>query len=442
MSTTHKKHNQSNTYLLNYVVVFVWLIMMAAMLEQEDDGDIRRLTGTVNIRRERIPVTTIFINLGQRFVRRAYRMTEASFWKLFHLIKPHMPRKKKRKRGCTPNGDIDASARLSMALRWFAGGEAIDIMQTHGVSYTDVYKSVWLVVDAINSCPELQIRFPVDYAAQQELADAFKKKSFPGFDNCVGCIDGMLVWTNKPSKGSLRNAGLGARKFFCGRKKKFGLNLQAICDHLLRFMDVEIVHPGSTSDFLSFSTSFICRRLKESGFLKEGLTLYGDNAYINAPFMTTPFKGASAGLCDSFNFFHSQLRINIECAFGVLVHRWGVLRKAMPVNISIEKTCMLVRSLCMIHNFCINEREGTAEPPTASDVASTLEDGGFVHNHPTGRVNQLLDGGDHFKDVPEPQRRMFRNCDDQREKLLKLLVEKDLTERPKPKGSTTTTSTL
>ena len=60
MLMTHKKPNKTNTHLIHYVVVFAWLIMMAAVLE-EDDNDNRRLPGTVNIRRERVPVKTIFI---------------------------------------------------------------------------------------------------------------------------------------------------------------------------------------------------------------------------------------------------------------------------------------------------------------------------------------------------------------------------------------------
>ena len=32
--------------------------------------------------------------------------------------------------------------------------------QTHGVGYNEVYKSVWEIVDAINACPKLQMKFP------------------------------------------------------------------------------------------------------------------------------------------------------------------------------------------------------------------------------------------------------------------------------------------
>ena len=50
--------------------------------------------------------------------------------------------------------------------------------------------------------------------------------------------------------------------------------------------------------------------------------------------MTTPFKAVSSGPKDAFNFFHSQTRINIECAFGMLVNRWAVLKTPIPINVS------------------------------------------------------------------------------------------------------------
>ena len=64
----------------------------------------------------------------------------------------------------------------------------------------------------------------------------------------------------------------------------------------------------------------------------------------------------SGGIKDSFNFYHSQLRINIECAFGILVHRWGCLRKPIPMNITIPRICALVKCLYILHNYCINKR--------------------------------------------------------------------------------------
>ena len=66
------------------------------------------------------------------------------------MLRPYLKEKEARKRGATPNGDIASTSRLSMAIRWFAGGDPADIFQVHGVHYLEVYKSVWLVVDTFN----------------------------------------------------------------------------------------------------------------------------------------------------------------------------------------------------------------------------------------------------------------------------------------------------
>ena len=113
--------------------------------------------------------------------------------------------------------------------------------------------------------------------------------------------------------------------------------MQAICDDKRRFMAIDISHPATTSDYLAFGTSDICVLLEKQGFLAEGLTVYGDNAYANTPYMTSPCKAVSCGPKDAYNFYHSQIRINIECAFGMLVNRWAVLRTPIPINISIKK---------------------------------------------------------------------------------------------------------
>jgi DDE superfamily endonuclease len=70
--------------------------------------------------------------------------------------------------------------------------------------------------------------------------------------------------------------------------------------------------------------------------------------------MATPFKGVSGETKDSYNFYHSQIRINIECAFGILCHRFSILRKPIATRISIARTTALVMALCKLHNFCID----------------------------------------------------------------------------------------
>ena len=122
--------------------------------------------------------------------------------------------------------------------------------------------------------------------------------------------------------------------------------MQAICDDKRRFIDVEILHPASTSDYLAFATSSIIQQLEKPEFLAKGLCIYGDNAYMNYPYMATPFKSVSQGGYDAYNFYHSQIRINVECSFGILVNRWAILRSPIPLNVSFKKdiisTCVIL----------------------------------------------------------------------------------------------------
>ena len=93
-----------------------------------------------------------------------------------------------------PNGAISTEIRLATALRYFAGGSYLDISISHGISKTDVYRSVWAVVHATNISTSLHFQFPTTSKECKSMAYDFTFRSKAGFDNCVGCIDGMLLW--------------------------------------------------------------------------------------------------------------------------------------------------------------------------------------------------------------------------------------------------------
>jgi hypothetical protein len=127
-------------------------------------------------------------------------MTKEAFWTLLDIIERHLPSTgEKRKRGAVPNGPITKAARLSMALRIFAGGDSLDIAEVHGVGDDEPLTSVWDVVDAIHKSSELDIKFPETHMAQMESMLGFKSKSTIDIDCCLGAIDGILIWMNKPT---------------------------------------------------------------------------------------------------------------------------------------------------------------------------------------------------------------------------------------------------
>ncbi len=153
----------------------------------------------------------------------------------------------------------------------------------------------------------------------------------------------------------------------------------------------------------------------EGGLLKNGLVLFGDNAYFKTRYMATPFPNISSGCKEDYNFFQSQLRIRVECAFGQLVTRWGILRSAIPLNITIVRTVALVSCLAWLHNFCIDEgewlcemsREDEALPMDLKNMMNNSE--GYVplvtdDNHDVAIPVAIMDASHHFDDCPQAAR--------------------------------------
>ncbi len=174
--------------------------------------------------------------------------------------------------------------------------------------------------------------------------------------------------------------------------------------------------------------------------MKEGLVLFGDNAYLNSPLLATPYPNVRRGSCNNYNFYHSQvsviymsvrfsnqscmmnnsllqLCIHVECAFGMLVQRWGILQMALSSRFSITKIIALVMALAKLHNYCISLSDSnvTIEEMLVYlhsdlDQISTNKDG-FVrvdHNSNNYCCPDLIGGGEHFLDMPNRNLRRLK----------------------------------
>lgn len=373
--------------------------------------------------RERKDLKKDIINpLGKYYFRRAYRMDVSSFFKLHSLLEqdlidhyfPYGGGKRDPKQ-CKYT--ISTDIRLSIAIRYFAGACPYDLMVSHGVSFTSVYTSVWGVVDAVNKCNKLKFEFP-NHDEQRSIANGFQKMSGAGFNQVVGAIDGLLIWILKPSACECKKLKVaGNATFRCHRKDKYGMNLQAICDHRLKFIWADIQWPGATSDYMAWVTSDLHHDMEDSStnILLPGMTIIGDNAYVKKPYMAVPFKGRQDGHKDGYNFYLSQLRITIERCFGVFVHRWSVLRG--PLAVPLKKVGPFVKCLMRLHNYCIDEKELKITSTTTQDAvhlqsvisySNIISNGGSdqeaVRLDDHGRPVSLIDQSNHFNDAPSGRR--------------------------------------
>jgi hypothetical protein len=332
-----------------------------------------------------------------------YRMSHASFRKLVNLLREDLEPKNASR---TRRDYLDPETKVMMTLRWLAGGHYVDQCRRNGVSKAAVFHAISQVIEAINSNPNIgQPKWPTNVDECNEIANGWAKLSGPSlarglFTTVVGMLDGILIRTVSPSRRETKRRD----DFRSGHKKQIGLNCQALCDSSLRFLFISVKSPGMTNVLVTIAMLFLVTHLSLllSSVLKipgktndlkayrmsklselvenlpEGYWCGGDNAYCNSEHLLVPFPGQNLPQrMDSFNFFLSQLRVRIENAFALLVSRWGILWRVL--NVRLKSQPKLIKCLCKLHNFCIDEKEarpaasgpcGTA-PPTAMVTAET-----------------------------------------------------------------------
>ena len=93
--------------------------------------------------------------------------------------------------------------------------------------------------------------------------------------------------------------------------------------------------------------------------MKNEFFLVGDSAYALESFMLTPYDKVNVGKVqgqkeDAYNFYHSNCRIRIECAFGELIMRWGIFWRKFQMG--IDAAGPVVTAAAHLHNFIIGHR--------------------------------------------------------------------------------------
>ena len=285
--------------------------------------------------------------------RLTFRVRFRLFNKILAKIRPRITTLHVAQANRSSVGEVIPEVRLCCALRWLAGGAVTDIARIHRVSRAEVYKTVWIVADAINESYPFSFPASDDLDGLLALERGFRSKSSRQcFKGCVGAVDGITVKIRRPR---FPTETLNPARFFCGRKKFFCLNLQAVCDFKCRFTFADIRYPGSSSDSLAFrSTSLGQCVLKDN--LPNGLFLVGDAAYTLTNSLLTPYPGLLANIgvaADAYNFYLSQQRITIERAFGIPVRRFGCLWRSLECR--FDRAAQVAVCCMRIHNLCIDD---------------------------------------------------------------------------------------
>ena len=241
---------------------------------------------------------------------------------------------------------VPCEIRLAATLRWLAGGQWQDLRTAYGCSKAELFRTFWVVIDAINH--ELDnIHFPIDdLEGLQKLEANFRKNSRNQiWTGQVGALDGCVISTVSPG------AEVDAPKlWYCARKCTYAILLQAIADADRRFLWYDLDSLPTSHDSSAFMKSELGQRI-ENHDLPEQFHLSGDNAYRNGPSLVTPGLGARYS---DFNFEHSSNRMPIEQAFGELFARWGIFWR--PLRMLHGRRALVTACCLRLHNWCVDNR--------------------------------------------------------------------------------------
>lgn len=141
-----------------------------------------------------------------------------------------------------------------------------------------------------------------------------------------------------------------AQRYFVSRKDEYALLCMALCDADRRFTWYDISCAPTTHDSLAWEATELGQRVR-NGALPQPFFINADSAFSLSPSVIVPSGDRHH---DDFDFHQSSNRMAIECTFGILVRRWGVLWR--PLMVRFDRRAPLVGACIRLHNYCIDRR--------------------------------------------------------------------------------------
>ena len=317
-----------------------------------------------------------------------FRMSKQTFDVLCHQLRPFISKKFTQMRA-----PVSVEAQVAVTLYFLSdGGRMRKTANAFGLASCTVSSIVKRVTQAISE--ELSGTYlKLPHSEEEVRASAASFFAQHGFPQCIGAVDGTHIPISKPKQDATS---------YINRKGYHSINVQACVDFKYCFLDAVIKWPGSVHDARVFGNSMINKKLRDgivpcchkvivNGEEAVPICILGDPAYPLLPYLMKEFaKGGSTPQEQFFGYRLSSARMVVECAFGRLKARFGILRRSMDLNldniISTIHACFVLHNLCEIHNEVIGDDQARAvqlydqefQPPT--QPANTLE----VHNNERG----------------------------------------------------------
>lgn len=188
------------------------------------------------------------------------------------------------------------------------------------------------------------IKWPFGPSALENVNGFNNLRGLNSFPGVIGCVDGTHIQIPGPI----------ADDSYYTRKGIHAVQLQAVCNYKMEFIDIFCGWPGSAHDARVWSNSPLGMALEKGDLiLPKNTYILGDSAYPLTSYLMVPFRdnGHLTNRQKRFNQKLSSTRVVIENALGRLKGMFRRLKYLYVVNLKHIKD--IIVTTCILHNLCI-----------------------------------------------------------------------------------------
>ena len=227
-------------------------------------------------------------------------------------------------------------------MAYFATGSfQLCVADCSSVSAAAVSKIVRTISTILCLLVRDYIKFPQPNEVPDLTSNFYRIGGMPGV---MGCVDGSYI--------NILSPGGNEAELYRSRKGRFAINVMAICDHSLKFLNIVCSWPGSVHDSRVLDNSRVCQLLEEGNY--SGYLL-GDSGYPCRKYLLTPLLSPTTEKEQRYNIAHIKTRNIIERTFGVWKRRFAILNKEirtkLPTTKKIIMSCAILHNIARDHNI-------------------------------------------------------------------------------------------
>ena len=182
------------------------------------------------------------------------RMPKTAVRELCTMMGPNLSRRTDRAHALTPEMQILTALEFyaSGSFQWMTGNSV-------GLSQSSASRAIEAVTNELSALAPTFISFVPEGGNMRKM----KFSTISEFPNVVGCIDCTHIRILSPSV---------SEEAYVNRKGYHSINVQAVCDAEMKFVDLVARWPGSSHDSFIWRNSSL-KRLFELGYVADGWLL-------------------------------------------------------------------------------------------------------------------------------------------------------------------------